>query len=385
MGVDVRLLGPIAAFRDGEPGALGGPRQRAVLARLALSAGQVVTVDRLIDDVWVGEPPTTATNTVQSYVSLLRRALGAPELVRRDGPGYVLDVPRDALDVHRFEDGVTAGMAVVRTDPAAALDLLDAALGEWRGPCLADVADMEWARPATVRWDELRLAANEQRYDALLALGRPAEAAGGLERLVDEHPLREGVVRRLMLALYRSGRQADALRAFATTRSVLADELGLDPTPDLQALERAILQHDPALNAPDLAEGPARGVVGPGRRAERRRRRPSATSTDRWSCRCRRRRVGPRRHRSPAGTRSSVRSAPCGTWPSMARRAWPSSWVRPGPARRPSPATSPPRCKRNEHRCCGAGPPRRRSCRSSRSSRPCAPPSTPCHPGLASG
>ena len=263
--VDVRLLGPIAAFRDGEPAALGGPRQRAVLARLALVAGQVVMIDRLIDDVWAGEPPPTATNTVQSYVSLLRRALGSPDAIRRDGPGYVLALPAGALDVHRFEAGVGAATPLVDTDPAAALDLLDAALGEWRGPCLADVCDEEWARAAAVRWEELRLGATELRYDALLALGRAAEAASGLERLTDEHPLREGFVKRLMLALYRAGRQADALRAFARTRHVLAEELGLDPTPELQALQLAILDHDPSLAGPTspaarAPEGPVRGI-----------------------------------------------------------------------------------------------------------------------------
>jgi DNA-binding SARP family transcriptional activator len=248
--VDIRLLGPVAAFRDGEPGALGGPRQRAVLARLALVAGQVVTIDRLIDDVWAGDPPATATNTVQSYVSLLRRALGGAGFVRRDGPGYVLEVARDMLDVHRFEDGVARATALLEGDPAAAIELLDAALGEWRGPCLADVADEDWARAASVRWDELRLRAIEARFDALLAMGRAAEAATGLERMTDEHPLREGFVRRLMLALYRSGRQAAALRAYTRTRALLADELGLDPTPELSALQAAILAHDPTLVGP---------------------------------------------------------------------------------------------------------------------------------------
>ena len=248
--VDIRLLGPVAAFRDGEPGALGGPRQRAVLARLALAAGHVVTIDRLIDDVWSGEPPPTAVNTVQSYVSLLRRALGGARFVRRDGPGYVLDVGRAVLDVHRFEDGVATATALLASDPATALERLDEALGEWRGPCLADVADEEWARAAAVHWDELRLTAIEARFDALLALGRAAEAATGLERMTEEHPLREGFVRRLMLALYRSGRQAAALRAYTRTRAMLADELGLDPTPDLQRLQAAILIHDPALAGP---------------------------------------------------------------------------------------------------------------------------------------
>jgi DNA-binding SARP family transcriptional activator/tetratricopeptide (TPR) repeat protein len=254
--VDIRLLGPVAAFRDGEPGALGGPRQRAVLARLALAAGQVVTIDRLIDDVWAGDPPPTAVNTVQSYVSLLRRALGAASYVRRDGPGYVLDVDREMLDVHRFEDGVTAATAKLAADPATALERLDQALGEWRGPCLADVADEEWARAAAVRWDELRLAAIEARFDALLALGRAAEAATGLERMTEEHPLREGFVRRMMLALYRSGRQAAALRAYSRTRTLLADELGLDPTPELQLLQAAILNHDRALAGPATTPEP---------------------------------------------------------------------------------------------------------------------------------
>src|SRR6476619_1404371 len=115
--VDIRLLGPVAAFRDGEPGALGGPRQRAVLARLALVAGQVVTVDRLVDDVWAGAPPQTAVNTLQSYVSLLRRALGDAGLLRREGPGYVLTAERGLLDVYRFEDQVSEARAALRSDP----------------------------------------------------------------------------------------------------------------------------------------------------------------------------------------------------------------------------------------------------------------------------
>ncbi|MET0460687.1 MAG: BTAD domain-containing putative transcriptional regulator, partial [Ilumatobacteraceae bacterium] len=248
--VDIRVLGPVAAFRDDEAAALGGPRQRAVLARLALVAGQVVTADRLIDDVWSGAPPPTATNTLQSYVSLLRRSLGAAGLIRREGPGYVLDIDRPLLDANRFEDAVGRANRLLPDDPAAALELLDAALGEWRGPCLVDVRDEEWARPAVARWDELRLAATEARFDALLALDRAAEAATGLERTSEEHPLREGLVSRLMLALYRAGRQADALRAYSRTRALLGDELGLDPSPALQALQLAILDHDPSLSRP---------------------------------------------------------------------------------------------------------------------------------------
>ena len=243
--LDIRLLGPITAELGGEPVSLGGPRQRAVLARLALVAGHVVTVDRLVDDVWPGGPPTTAVNTLQSYVSLLRRALGDANTLRREGPGYLLAVDRHALDVARFEDGVAEARRLGPGDEALAL--LDAALAEWRGPVMADVIDEEWARSAAVRWEELRMSALEARYDALLALGRHAEAVVELERTSDEYPLREGFARRLMIALYRSDRQADALRVFARSRAVLADELGLDPSPALVELQTAILNHDPNL------------------------------------------------------------------------------------------------------------------------------------------
>lgn len=254
--LDIRLLGPISAERHGEPVSLGGPRQRAVLARLALVPGQVVTVDRLIDDVWAGDPPATAINTLQSYVSLLRRALGDPQLLRREGPGYTLSVARDVLDAMRFEDEVANARASLATDPDRTLRHLAHALDEWRGPVLADVADEDWARPAAVRWEELRLEALETRFDALLALGRHGEAVPELERAVDEHRLREGFAQRLMLALYRCGRQAEALRVYSRTREVLAEELGLDPTPTLVQLQTRILNHDPDLAAPASAWTP---------------------------------------------------------------------------------------------------------------------------------
>jgi DNA-binding SARP family transcriptional activator len=254
--LDIRLLGPISAERNGETVSLGGPRQRAVLARLALVPGQVVTVDRLVDDVWAGDPPATAVNTLQSYVSLLRRALGDAQYLRREGPGYVLSVARGVLDATRFADAVAEAREALATDPSRALARLEAGLGEWHGPVLADVADEDWARPAAVRWDELRLEALETRFDALLALGRHGEAIPELERTVDEHPLREGFARRLMVALYRSGRQAEALRVFSRTREVLADELGLDPTPELAGLQARILNHDPDLAAPASSWAP---------------------------------------------------------------------------------------------------------------------------------
>ena len=248
--LDIRLLGPISAERDGEVVSLGGPRQRAVLARLALAPGRVVTVDRLVEDVWAGDPPATAVNTLQSYVSLLRRALGDTQLLRREGPGYVLAVDRELLDAARFEDRVTAARHGLGTDPSAALADVEAGLDEWRGPVLADVADEDWARSAATRWSELRMEALETRFDALLALGRHSEAVPELEHTVEEHPLREGFARRLMIALYRNGRQADALRVFRQTRSLLADELGLDPTPELVELQARILNHDPDLASP---------------------------------------------------------------------------------------------------------------------------------------
>ncbi len=248
--LDIRLLGPISAERDGEPVSLGGPRQRAVLARLALTPGRVVTVDRLVDDVWAGDPPATAVNTLQSYVSLLRRALGDPQLLRREGPGYLLAVDRRLLDAARFEDRVSAARSDLAGDPGAALAHLEAGLAEWHGPVLADVADEDWARSAATRWNELRMEALETRFDALLALGRHGEAVAELEHTVEEHPLREGFARRLMIALYRNGRQADALRVFRQTRALLADELGLDPTPELVELQARILNHDPELAAP---------------------------------------------------------------------------------------------------------------------------------------
>ena len=176
--LDIRLLGPIGAERDGEPVSLGGPRQRAVLARLAIAGGEIVTVDRLVDDVWAGEPPATAVNTLQSYVSLLRRALGDPRHLRREGPGYVLTVSRQQIDATRFEDLVAAARSALAAAPQDALLKLDAALDEWHGPALAEVADEEWARPTAVLWDELRLAALEARFDALLALGAPRRSSG---------------------------------------------------------------------------------------------------------------------------------------------------------------------------------------------------------------
>lgn len=256
VGLMVRVLGPTRVEHDGEAVSIGGRRQRAVLARLVLAEGNLVTVDRLVDDVWGDDAPAKVVSTLQGYLSLLRRALGDGAVLRREGPGYVLDLDPDQVDARRFERLAREAGQRAPHDPVAALPILEDALGLWRGFPYADIDDAEWARAAAVRLDELRLAALEVRFDALLGLGRHAAALTELERAVDEHPLRERFVAQLLVALYRSGRQADALRTFDRTRARLVDELGIDPSPELIRLQGAILAHDPSLAAPERVGEP---------------------------------------------------------------------------------------------------------------------------------
>jgi predicted ATPase/DNA-binding SARP family transcriptional activator len=237
------ILGPLRVTRDGSPVPLGGPRQRAVLARLLLEPRRVVPVDVLVDDVWDDDPPPTATKTLQKYVSGLRAALGA-DVVRTAGRGYGLDVPDEALDAVRFQRLLAAG------DDAGALTL-------WRGPVLADLPGLRFAAVERTRLDELRLTAVERGLAAELDAGRTAEALPRLAELCGRYPLRERLTGLLMLALYRSGRQVEALQVFATHRHRLVDEVGVDPDDELTALEAAILRHDPGLDLP--APAPARG------------------------------------------------------------------------------------------------------------------------------
>lgn len=244
----LRVLGPTTLERAGTPLPIGGPRQREVLVRLALAEGRLVTVEQLVEDIW-GDAPSTILTTLHSYVSRLRTSLGAGRL-RREGPGYVLDLAAEEVDFRLFERLAREGCDLAPTDPAAGLALIDEALALWRGPAYADVRDMAVAAAAGVRLDELRFGAKEARFDAMLALGRHVAAVAELERIVDEHPLRERFTAQLMLALYRAGRQADALRAYERMRRHLLDELGLDPSPDLAKLESSILAHDPSLAAP---------------------------------------------------------------------------------------------------------------------------------------
>jgi YVTN family beta-propeller protein len=248
--IEFRLLGPLEVVDDGRPVAAGGPKQRALLAVLLLHRGEAVPSDRLIDELWGERPPASAIKIVQGYVSNLRKALGAETLLTR-GRGYVLQTEPGQTDVDRFESLVAEGRRALEDgDAREAVARLRDALTLWRGPPLADLAYQTFAQPEIARLDESRLSALEARIDAELALGEHAQAVGELEALVREHPLRERLIGQLMLGLYRSGRQADALETYRSARRRLIDDLGLDPGPELQKLERAILAQDPALGAP---------------------------------------------------------------------------------------------------------------------------------------
>ena len=240
MGVEVRLLGPVEAAVDGENVELGGPKQRALLALLAAEPGRVIPSGRLAEELWEGSPPPTAETTLRSYVSRLRRALGAAT-IRAQSAGYVLDLPPDAVDAVRFERLLGEGReALARGAAGIAAERLHAALALWRG----SVED--------TRLEALELDATEARIDADLALGRHATLVAELRRLVAEEPLRERFWYQLALALYRSGQQAEALAAYREARDVLDRELGLDPGEELRELERAILNQAVApAGAPD--------------------------------------------------------------------------------------------------------------------------------------
>src|ERR671936_3103396 len=243
------LLGPLLVSRDGVPLRLGGPKLRTLLAILLLEANKVVSADRLVDSLWGENPPETARNTLQVYVSQLRKLL-SPGALETAPPGYRLLVDPDAADLLRFERLAVRGRtALAAGDPATAAEELAEALALWRGPPLADLPWEPFAQGEILRLDELRLATHEDRIEADLALGRHGALVAELERLVAENPLRERLRAQLMLALYRSGRQADALAVYQRARRTFADELGIEPSESLRKLERAILQQDPALDA----------------------------------------------------------------------------------------------------------------------------------------
>ena len=252
--MEFRILGPMEVVDAGRSVSLGGGRQRALLALLLTRSNEVVSTDRLVDQLWGEQPPKTALNTIQYYVSQLRKSLGADRIVTRP-PGYLIRVEPGELDLEQFE-GLLA-----RDDVGA----LREALGLWRGPALADLAFEPFAQAETARLEELRLAALERRIDLDLEDGRDAALVGELEGLIAEHPLRERLRGQLMLALYRRGRQAEALAAYQAARGTLVESLGIEPGPALQALERAILRQDPSLLATGSGEvaapEPQRSVI----------------------------------------------------------------------------------------------------------------------------
>ncbi len=253
--VQFRVLGPLEVDAGDGPIPLGGPKQRAVLANLLIRANQVVPADALIHEVWGDEPPEKARNTLQTYVSNLRRSIGDGRLEGRS-PGYVLLVGPSELDAARFDALVRDAKRALPVDPDVAVATLDDALAMWRGPALADLSDQQSLLADAARLDELRNEAQEDRIEGLLASGSHVGAIGELETLLARNPLRERLWGQLMLALYREGRQAEALGAFQRAREILADELGIDPSPDLTRLHQRVLKQDAGL---ELRGEPLRG------------------------------------------------------------------------------------------------------------------------------
>ncbi|WP_268822479.1 AfsR/SARP family transcriptional regulator [Yinghuangia soli] len=258
------ILGPVEAHHaDGTEVAVGGPRVRSLLALLLLDAGRIVPTETLVDGLYGENPPGDAANALQSQISRLRRGLrddaGTDKLVEFHAAGYRLSVDREQVDAHRFDRLVRAGrQALALSDHAGAERLLDDALGLWRGPAFADVIDAPFAPGQAAAWEELRLEAFADRAEAQLLLGRHQDALPELRRLAAEHPLRERFVGQLMRALYASGRQAEALAAYEETRTLLADELGTDPSAELAAVHLDILRA-----APTLIPAPAAPAAAP--------------------------------------------------------------------------------------------------------------------------
>ncbi len=244
------MLGPLEVIEGNVAQPLGGVKQRAVLAILILHRGELVSGERLADELWGERPPATAAKTLQGYVSRLRKTLGEG-LLRTRGRGYVLAVPSGQLDLDEFERLAGEGrLALSAGDAATAEERLRSALGLWRGPPLADFTYEPFAQAEIARLEEARLGSLEDRIEADLALGRESRLVAELERLVREHPVRERMRGQLMLSLYRTGRQADALECYRVGRRAMIDELGIEPGRALQDLEAAILRHDAALDPP---------------------------------------------------------------------------------------------------------------------------------------
>ena len=257
--MEFRVLGPFEVLSQGEPVQVAAGKQRALLARLLLDPNRAVSREQLVDALWREDPPETADKMVQIHVSQLRKALPEPRVHTRP-PGYLIEIGEDELDLLRFDRAVSEGREALPEKPERARDLLRGALALWRGAALADLGE-PFAKHERARLDDFRVAALEWRVEADLALGRHLEVVSELESLTGEHPLRERLRELQMLALYRSGRQAEALAAFQTFRRRLVDELGLDPSASLRELERQMLRQDPALDLPRERAPSARSVA----------------------------------------------------------------------------------------------------------------------------
>jgi DNA-binding SARP family transcriptional activator len=250
--LEFRILGPLEVADAGEPVRLHGQKQRALLALLLLEPNRVVSTDRIIDSLWGEEPPKTAATSLQNFVSQLRKLLG-PETLLTKPPGYELRLEQEQLDFEQFRRLVDEARG---EPPDARAEKLRRALSLWRGPPLGDLGFESFAQSEIARLEELRLVVVEDRVEAELEAGRHAELVGELETLAEEHPLRERLRAQLMLALYRAGRQAEALQIYHETRRVLVDELGIDPSPSLQQLHGSILRQDPGLERGGPAAAP---------------------------------------------------------------------------------------------------------------------------------
>ncbi|MEV7966862.1 BTAD domain-containing putative transcriptional regulator [Sphaerisporangium sp. NPDC088356] len=254
-GLQFSVLGPLTATRDGERLDLGGSRVKAVVATLLIAQGKVVTAERIVEAVWGEQAPNSVMASLYSYVTKLRKSLepGRPSraptgILDRQGPGYVLRVRPESVDAERFAALAERGARLLAEDPATAAESLQTALGLWRGPAYVDLGDSDVATAEVARLENARLAARQDHAAALLAMGSAVPAVGELEALVRQHPLAERSWELLALALYRGGRQGDALAALRAARERLIDELGVDPGPSLRAMETAVLRQDPALD-----------------------------------------------------------------------------------------------------------------------------------------
>jgi DNA-binding SARP family transcriptional activator len=250
--MEFRILGPLEVVHDGKLLALRGAKQRAIVGLLALNSPRPLSPDRIVDELWGAHPPQSALHAIQVYISEIRMALragtGSDAAVRTSSSGYALDVADENIDARCFERLVSDALHSAARRPRHARSVLEEALALWRGPVLADIENVTEARLEAERLDELRLVATECLLGIRLDSGEHTELVGTLKRLVAQHPLRENLCRQLMLALYRGGRQSEALAAYQTARVAL-DELGLVPSRELRDLEQAILRHDESLDA----------------------------------------------------------------------------------------------------------------------------------------